>query len=216
VIASEQKQKILDADLANIIRKVKAGKPLSARERELIEAKPEPQPQSKSTSPIPTAALPEKAATIARAAALLQASGLNVTKDFLRKLKREGVPGFEEKSGRINLTLLAPEVRRRLAEPSAAPMLEDKSSLENRKLLAQAEKIEFELREMRGQFVERTAVINSNRRLANALRKLLRKLETEMPAAVAGKDLPEARAYGVRLHDQLLGAIQAWSDEWPE
>jgi len=47
VIDSEAAQKILDADLTNIVRKVKAGKPLNARERNTVQAAAEVRREAK-------------------------------------------------------------------------------------------------------------------------------------------------------------------------
>lgn len=214
-----QRRKILEADLANVVRKVKAGKPLSQRERHLVETAPAPVATKKpERQPTPAAAakLPQKAATIGRAVSLLNAAGLSVTVEFLRQLKRDGVPGFEEKSGRINLAILVPEIRKRLANQVGAAPLEGKAALEVRKLLAQAETLEFNLAQLRGEFVRRSAIVAANRRLAVKLQELDRALETDMPGAVAGQDIIKIREWARRFVDLRAREIQNWADEFPE
>jgi hypothetical protein len=66
-----------------------------------------------------------------------------------------------------------------------------------------------------GLLVNKDLVIDSNRRVAAALKNILRKLLNEMPGAVAGKDIPQAREYGGRLYDDLMREIAGWEKEWP-
>lgn len=49
------------------------------------------------------------------------------------------------------------------------------------------------------------------KRLATLLKK---KLLQEYPAAVAGLDVPGARAYGKRLNDEIRAEVQSWASLW--
>lgn len=196
--------------LKKLLAKHNAGKPLSAEELQLIGAAARAE------------ALPPKAAGMEHAVALLEAQFPQLTKPLLKQLKK--TPEFKACFDGANRVLLPPLVTALTnyfaskQTPAAAarrtPM--EKHDLECRKLAAEAEKKEFELEQHRGQYVKRADVIKSNRQLANELQKLFRRDENEGPAAVAGKDLEEARAWFKRRTDATLRLIAGWSDQWPE
>ena len=199
-----------------ILKKKNSGKPLSASEQSVLDAAVGRVASNSGSAQAP----PRKSSSIAAAVADLKAQGIDVTRDFLRELKREGgtSAGFES-SNRVNLDLLVPYLRNRIASAAAAPGAPrslNKTTLECEKLLEQIE----DLREARairqGKFVERIQVVSSNRVVGAKLKDILKKLINEMPAAVAGKDIPEARLYGGQLYDQAMRTISDWSDDWPE
>ena len=66
-----------------------------------------------------------------------------------------------------------------------------------------------------GILVHRAKVAATVRVLAGKFTKLLdAKLEDEYPAAVAGLDVPGARAFGKRLNDEIRAEVQRWAAEW--
>ncbi|HWN95021.1 MAG TPA: hypothetical protein VNT99_08310 [Methylomirabilota bacterium] len=217
MIDKKSRDKILAANLSNIVRKVKAGKPLTKGELELISDSEKPAGEQTLPDRGRAQAPLKKAASMGAAIADLKTLGYDVTKAFLKKIKLQGgtAAGFLD-SNRVDLALLIPYLKALAAAPVTGPAPLTKESIEIRKLLAQAEKIEHELAQMQGVFVTRTAVVQSNRRVAGELNKLWRKLEDEGPAAVAGKDLAEAREWFARQGDQHRLKVQSWCDEWPE
>jgi hypothetical protein len=85
MIDAGAKAKILKADLGNIVRKVKAGKPLSDAERKIIEASAEPPAGKKAAAPDPEAVLRQNVQNIvAKAAAgkTLTAAEIKLLREF--------------------------------------------------------------------------------------------------------------------------------------
>jgi hypothetical protein len=166
------------------------------------------------------AALPHKAAGMAHAVALLQSQFPQLTKPLLRQLKQQ--PEFRKAfdgANRVIVTELVPLLAAHFANPApatAAPPKVSKLDLECRRIEHQARKVKAEADAIEKLSVERSAVIASNRRVCSELRKLLRKLETEMPGEVTGRDLEHNRKYGAALYDELCEKIGAWESEWPE
>lgn len=208
----------MQVDNANILEKAKAKKPLTRYERERFETiaaqVPDPIPADL-PAPAPTVAAvrARKSATIATAVTDLASLGVHVTKEDLRQHKRDGAPGFEA-SGRVNLDLLLPWLRTHAAAQTP--------ERPRNKQVIDIEIAEEKLKEWKRNnavadalYVPRVAVITSNRRLAVEFKKLFRRARTEGPAAVAGKEITEARAWFERFEDQTLRTIQSWENEWP-
>lgn len=84
MIDEKTKEKIFKADISNVVRKVKAGKPLSAAERKLIESttKPTETPAGKRKFPI-FESIGHAASTIGAPIALIKSAKRNGCKAFL-------------------------------------------------------------------------------------------------------------------------------------
>lgn len=141
---------------------------------------------------------PKKSASMGVAIADLKAAGLDVTKAFLRKLRLEGgtAAGFEP-SNRVNLQLLIPYLREHAAKnpaPGDAPVT--KEAVEIRKLLAQAQKIEFEYqRDCLAKYYVAADVDAFLSETGAAIKNLLRKkLRNEMPPKLEGLRAAEIAA----------------------
>ena len=152
--------------------------------------------------------------------ALRKKFGDGVNKGLLKQIKKAHGSAAGFKGSRVYLDELIPFLQAEIAKTAGAPAGSsptlDKYTLECQKLVEQITDIKEERDIRQGKFVERSTVVASNRRMAIQLRKLLAKLETEMPGNVAGKDMAEARAYGARLYDETLRVVQSWEDEWAE
>jgi hypothetical protein len=201
--ASEKLRKILD--------KRKRGKPLTAAEQAFLN----PQPSTLN----PSRQGPNVEDSLDSAvSALREKFGDGVNRAFLKQLKKKHGTKAGFRGSRVHLDQLIPFLEAEIGSTARAASggPKDKHSLECEKLLEQIQDLRDARAIRQGKYVERTAVITSNRRLATELKKLLRKLETEMPGAVAGKDIPEARIYGGKLYTESCRIVQSWSEEWPE
>ncbi len=193
--------------LKKILRKHKSGKPLSSEELALIGIQPEP-------AAAPAA---QKSSSIAAAVVDLRAHGFDVSKEFLRQLKREGgaAAGFEA-SNRVNLDRLIPFLRARVAAAPQDAQRLDKQTLECRRLLALCERLEHGNKIEFEQYAPKAAMADSVRRFGARFIPVFRqKLLNEYPAAVAGKDIPQARDYGGKLFDTFMLALREFESEWP-
>lgn len=88
-------------------------------------------------------------------------------------------------------------------------------SIKEKKTFEEWRKLWLANEERQGFLIPRAEVAESVRKLAGQFTKLLdAKLENEYPAAVAGLDVPGARAFGKRLNDEIRAEVQRWADVW--
>ena len=183
MIKPADKAKIFAADQANIVRKVKAGKPLTKYEREIIET-------------LATAA-PEGFPEFITAAKLTSLSGLSDRRH--RQIAKEGFyPDPKKSNYKFEATLAGllkfyREKQKELREVKQAIADEQHRRLKRENDLAD------EL------LVARAELVAEFRKVIDPIKQMLRqKLENEYPLAVAGLDVPQARIYGKRLEDDIL------------
>lgn len=197
MISEQDKEKIRKANTANIVRKVKAGKPLTKTELALIDAAPEAEET-------------EEAATVKAGRrrkisvhSLSVETGIN-ERTVRKRLVDAGLfPPDKHPLAKI-LDVLRPSV----GDKDGDSIKEKKTFEEWRKL-----KLANDVKE--GALIPRANVAETVRQLAAKFAALLdAKLEQEYPATVAGLDVPAARIYGKKLNDQLRAEVQAWSEVW--
>lgn len=88
-------------------------------------------------------------------------------------------------------------------------------SIKEKKTFEEWRKLKIANDAKEGALIPRSVVAESVRKLAGQFTKLLdAKLENEYPAAVAGLDVPGARAFGKRLNDEIRAEVQRWADVW--
>jgi hypothetical protein len=138
MIGSRDKEKILEADLANIVRKVKSGKPLSKAERLLVEASQEqktaavPLPKAAPAIPALTGADWEKkvCVSMSQAAAVLNEHGFKIDKRLLRTLTKDAAFADAFRGNRVYLEKLLPPLRAKLSEPAEPGLARNKDVIE--------------------------------------------------------------------------------------
>lgn len=196
MISEQDKAKIRKANTANIVRKVKAGKPLTKTELSLIDAAPEAEETDKPTG---------KAGRLRKLSihSLSIETGIN-ERTVRKRLVDAGLfPPHEHPIAKI-LDVLRPAA----GDKDGDTIKEKKTFEEWRKL-----KLANDVKE--GALIPRATVAETVRQLATKFAALLdAKLEQEYPATVAGLDVPAARIYGKKLNDQIRAEVQAWAKGW--
>jgi len=187
-------QKTRGADLAEIGM---AKKPRKAAPKIMAPAS-EPEPRS------------EKKVFDSLAAA---ASELDVPIQVLKKLKREGAPGF--RGSRVYAEELLPYLRAREDMARRQGLPEDRESLECRKMRAQCERIEFNNHLAQSKYVHREILADHLGKFAGETVSILRqKLENEFPAASQGRTIPQIREKAKAVVDEILARFRAHFDGW--
>jgi hypothetical protein len=103
----------------------------------------------------------------------------------------------------------------KLSEVEKALREKKSSKLKDQKLIEEIRKLRIANDKEEGLTVEKGKVNDSVRRcLTPAAVTLEQRLVNEYPTAVAGLDVPQARIYGKRLYDELLGFLQSLEKEW--
>lgn len=103
----------------------------------------------------------------------------------------------------------------RLEDVEAALKAKNNNKLRDTKLLEEIRKLRIANDEAEKVVVPKAKVADSIRRcMAPAAAALEQRLVNEYPTAVAGLDVPQARIYGKRLCDELLGFFQTMEKEW--
>ena len=146
------------------------------------------------------------------AVAILRASGFpDMTKALIRRLKK--LPAFSKcfNNARVILDQFVPALRAHMAGASTplASSMPTKDDLECRRLLAQAETIEFKLAELRDQFYPASEVDEFVTTTRFEVEKILRKrLKNELPPKVEGLRAPEIAAKMDAIIAELMHAIR--------
>jgi len=182
---------IISADLANIVKKVKAGKPLSQSEREIIRKSTKQDHAQKPALSADTAY-----DSIAQAAKMM-----GVPRSVLQKLKRAGAPGFH--GSRVYPGELRPHLE--AAQKDKAPDAPlDRETLENRRLLAQCERIERDNLEAAGKVIALAPVLTAIAGIGEQLKGQLRAIyEDELPPVIAGLSAEAIRIETRKANDRL-------------
>ena len=194
MISETDKAKIRKANTANIVRKVKAGKPLTKTELALIDAQPEQDE-----------AEPEKRGRLRSVSVHSLAIETGVNERTVRKrLVDAGL--FPPEKHKLNKVLDA-------LRPAAGD--KDGDSIKERKTFEEWRKLKLANDLKEGALIPRSLVAETVRKLAAKFGTLLdSKLEQEYPATVAGLDVPAARIYGKKLNDQIRAEVQSWAGGW--
>ena len=172
-LTAEQQEKLRGslqkaASVAKALRKLKENKTLSADEETLIADASDNRVKYFDT--------------IAAAA-----GALNVAQSLLKRMKRDGCSSFRH--GRVYID---EEFTKTLKAYLAAQggKVDSKEKLEIRRLLAQCERIEFQLAVDRREFISSEEVSTAIRNLAEAQKAALLACEDEMPPKLAGLSAP--------------------------
>lgn len=162
------------AKLKKILAKHRAGKALTPEELELLGGASSP-------------AGAEQTSYDSMAAA---AAAMNVPLPHLKRLKREGAPGF--KGSRVYPMLLLPHLKQASPAPGG---FEDKYSLECAVLRRKLEDMEFEGQKQRGLYNLKTDEDAWKRQTAEKIKAILRtKLKNELPPKLEGLKAAEIAA----------------------
>lgn len=103
----------------------------------------------------------------------------------------------------------------RLADVEAALKEKKNNKVRDLILLEELRKLRNANDKTDGVVVAKAKVVDSIRRcMAPAAAALEQRLVNEYPTAVAGLDVPQARIYGKRLCDELIGFFLAMEKEW--
>lgn len=188
-------KKILDADFQNLIKKVASGKPLTAAERALVQARQSAIPQ------------PEAAEAYAKNKVQL-AKALNVTRPALDAwFKMPGAPKADS-AGRHDVTAW---LQFRDAQGLKGAEVKTGGSVVNQKArecLLRNDKLEFQLEVLKKRYTKNEVFVADLEAVSNELRTILRqKLENEYPPIVAGMEPAQVRVYSKRLVDELFRLI---------
>jgi hypothetical protein len=135
--------------------------------------RPKTTPPTTPTKRRPRPVKPDRADTLAAAAARL---GVDVT--LLRSLRSSGSRAFDH--GRVNIDLVRSELDA-LPAPDIVDGLEEKGILERRKLRAQYQAAEFNLAVARRDYLLAADVANDMRRISNATRAECLRLVGDAP-----------------------------------
>lgn len=197
-ITREQAQVLLKADLANLERKVKEGKTLSACERNLLENAIRGQPDA------PTVNFAKNMVELAKI--------LNVDrKTIQRDLKLNGCPK-RRPDGRYDVNAWRAWRESRKGVDTAEGMTQ--SELRARQILLQNQKLEFQLAQLRGEFVPVADVEKWVSDMVLAAKKVLYSMPTSLAPQVVGVSVAEAERRIKESIDEALEQLHArpWQD----
>lgn len=184
-LTEEQAKVILKGDLANIVRKVKSGKTLSASERTLLAT---------STGN----GKPTSTRFVSTQAELADAIGVN-RKSVARWRKVEGNPGAQP-DGRYNVAeWLAFKQQQMMGEDDDPSW----SELKARHLALQVQKIEHHLAVVRREYVPAAEVERWGAQLGASIRKVVAQIHLVAPSVV-GVSVPEAEARLKEIEQEVL------------
>ena len=189
MIDAKTKDRIHKANLANVVRKVKAGKPLSKGELDLVDKSEE---------------------SVSYDSMGAAAAAMDVPISTLKWAKRQGAPGF--RGSRIIRSELEPWLKTKGGEISAdnpAGLL-DKNLWECRRLKLQCEKLERQEKERQKELVPFAEVETWMLNTAEAIKTILRhKLRNELPPKIEGMRAAEIAAKMDPLIAEIVGLLRA-------
>jgi len=194
MIKEADKAKIHAANISNIVRKVKAGKPLTKLELGLVDSQPE-------VEELDTKGKGGKNRVSVHSLHL----DTGTSERVIRKRLVDGgcYPPHKHALSKVMMAIKPPT-----GDKEGDSIKERKTFEEWRKL-----KLANDVKE--GVLIPRSLVAETVRRLAAKFGELLTaKLEQEYPATVAGLDVPSARIYGKKLNDQIRAEVQSWAGGW--
>ena len=192
-LSENELSEIKQAQLKNILQKVKDGKGLTQTEQRLVQEFKE----GASFGTVPT---------------LVQAARkLGSTVEELKAARKAGSPGFQ--SGRINCDKV-----KAWMDANPAALKDSLTRMERaklKKLEAEADTKRLKADILKGQYLLKAAVENTVARALGNVRSLLQqKLEREYPSAVAGLSVVEARIKGKALFDDICAEIRKLEEPW--
>lgn len=206
-ITADLAKKILQADLARIVQKVKDKKPLTAPERNLMSqmANEEGADMERTTA---VEEVPDHVPSISSLAGILGVSRRSI--QLWRKKFANEIPA-NRTNGDYDVAAWREFLRRKgLKEgrPDEDEDEEDLDSLKKRDLRARAEEREFKVKILMGEYVHREDVREEVASLVAETIKLLRdKLENELPPVCAGLDALRIRAENARVVDEICDLL---------
>ena len=195
-------RKVLQADLARIIQKVKDKKPLSAPERNLMSQMAEDVPADPDETPEVT---PDHVPSVAALAGILGVSRRSI--QLWRRKYASEIPS-NRTNGDYDVAAWREFVRRKGLK-EGRPLDdeddgEDLESLKKRDLRARAEEREFKVKILTGEYLHKEDVRESVAALVAETIKLLRdKFENELPPVCAGLDAVRIRTENARVVDEI-------------
>lgn len=188
VITPEVADKILDADFANIVKKVKSGKPLSTAERARVQAQ---------------AAGSTEELAVAKTVVEL-AAALGVTRRTLANWRK--MPGAPEAAanGSHSVAAWRDFVRANGLKGGAERSGAQTEALKARKLLAEVEERELRVAVRKGEYVRTEDVRRSWHTLVGKAISLMRaKFENELPPVLSGLDAQGIREENSKAIDEI-------------
>ena len=187
-ISQEAADKILSADFANIVQKVKSGKPLSSAERARVQA-----PAAGSTE------------TLAVANTIVElAAALGVTRRTINNWRK--IPGAPEpaSNGSHNVSAWRDFVRANSLKGGDDSVGARTDALKARKLLAEVEERELRVAVKKGEYLPTDEVRRSWLSLVGKAIALMRaKFENELPPIMSGLDAQGIREEASRAIDEI-------------
>jgi predicted transcriptional regulator len=131
--------------------------------------------------------------------------------ELVKRAKRLGCPAFKP-GNRIAVEELRKWIAGNADELKATG---DNVSLKDQKLNEEIRKLRIANDRADKLVVNKQAVKGVINACVERIRHFLeQKLENEYPSAVAGMDVPQARVYGRRVHDQIILEHQKMAEEW--
>lgn len=181
MIDASAAEKVLQADLANIVRKVKQGKPLSKGERELLAR----QRAKQGTQVSSAVALAER---------------LGVDRRTLNRWSKE--PGFPKRSSEgFDVDAVREWVAANGLKTSRA------GELNEEKKRAEIEKIRLEIDIKRGLYIPKEEVVRDLGRYVFTLKTLLQTAATTLAPQIVGLTVPEALELLRKEHHEILRTL---------
>lgn len=210
ILSADDAQRILKADLANIVAKVKEKKRLTAHERNLLS-----QYANSTGAEEPIAPTPSHVTTVTALAGIL-----GVTRRAIQKWRKRYADEIPQNrtNGDYDVAAWRELLRRKglkdgSGEDGENDDPEDMESLKKRDLRAKAEEREFKLSVLKGDYIAKDEVRESiNALVAEAIKMIRDKFENELPPVCAGLDAVRIREEASRAIDgvcELLHRGQA-------
>jgi hypothetical protein len=204
VLTSDVAAKVLTADLANILKKAKSGKPLTKYERDLIAESEVKEEEQKYFDSMKQAA-----------------AALGLPLSLLKKAKRAGCTAFQgSRVYREDLLAWVEAAGGQALHPNGAEggREEDKGYWEGRIARQKFEREAWEFSKARGEYTKNSIFSGELLALAGSSKALLRqKLENEYPGLCPGLE-GDQRAFlkkvGRELVDELCERMQRLVDKW--
>lgn len=191
-ISQEAADKILSADFANIVQKVKSGKPLSTAERARVQAQ-----AAGSTE------------TLAVANTIVElAAALGVTRRTINNWRK--IPGAPESAsnGSHNVSAWRDFVRANSLKGGEDSVGARTDALKARKLLAEVEERELRVAVKKGEYLPTEEVRRSWLVLVGKAIALMRaKFENELPPIMSGLDAQGIREEASRAIDEICSIL---------
>ena len=191
-ISQEAADKILSADFANIVQKVKSGKPLSTAERARVQAQ-----AAGSTE------------TLAVANTVVElAAALGVTRRTINNWRK--IPGAPEpaSNGSHNVSAWRDFVRANALKGGEDSVGARTDALKARKLLAEVEERELRVAVKKGEYLPTEEVRRSWLVLVGKAISLMRaKFENELPPIMSGLDAQGIREEASRAIDEICSIL---------